>query len=229
QRKEEHADGRDQRRERKGAGQRGVGDALDRPVDEGGEQHGDDEHDQERNHERADAEPGGQEQQCNERNEGRHHEHVAMGEIHHADDAEHHRVADGNETVDRTERDAVDELLGEDFHARAPDAEASPTIRQPVKLYQGAARPATAATLLPRALWAEEAWWGERARTKVPRVRCRTDHRTEDKSGTLPVAMASWRADPDSAVDLGVRRASLSRRCGVWRAPWARLSGPLGR
>src|SRR5262249_22519114 len=71
-----------------------------------------------------------------------------------------------NETVDRTERDAVDELLGEDFHARAPDAEASPTIRQPVKLYQGAARPATAATLLPRALWAEEAWWGERARSQ---------------------------------------------------------------
>ena len=83
-----------------------------------------------------------------------------MGEVHHADDAEYHRVADGNETVDRTERDAVDELLGEDFHARAPGAEASPTIRQPVKLYQGAARPATAATLHPRALWAEAAGWG---------------------------------------------------------------------
>jgi hypothetical protein len=35
-----------------------------------------------------------------------------------------------------------------------------PTIRQPVKLYQGAAQPATAATLQPRALWAEAAWVG---------------------------------------------------------------------
>src|SRR5260221_13776907 len=43
-----------------------------------------------------------------------------MGEVHHADDAEDHRVADGNEAIDRTERDAVDELLDEDFHARAP-------------------------------------------------------------------------------------------------------------
>src|SRR5262249_31363158 len=160
---EGQADRRDRGREPERAAQRAVGDALDRQVDEGGKQHGDDEHDQERDDERADAEPGRQKQQRNERNESGHHEHVAMGEIHHADDAEHHRVADGNETVDRTERDAVDELLGEDFHARAPNAEASSTIRQPVKLYQGAARPATAATLLPRALWADEASWGERA------------------------------------------------------------------
>src|SRR5262249_19036213 len=90
----------------------------------------------------------------------------------------------GNETVDRTERDAVDELLGEDFHARAPGAEASPTIRQPVKLYQGAARPATAATLHPRPLWAEAAGWGrEGQEPKVPRVRYQPDHRTEMKMG----------------------------------------------
>ena len=54
-----------------------------------------------------------------QRDEGRHHEHVAMGEVHHADDAEHHGVADGDETVDGTERDAVDELLNEDFHPPA--------------------------------------------------------------------------------------------------------------
>ena len=55
-----------------------------------------------------------------ERDEGRHHEHVAMSEIHHADDAEDHGVADGDQAVDRAERDAVDELLDENFHARAP-------------------------------------------------------------------------------------------------------------
>src|SRR5437667_11283995 len=36
-----------------------------------------------------------------------------MGEVHHADDAEDHRIADGDEAVDRAERDAVDELLNE--------------------------------------------------------------------------------------------------------------------
>src|SRR5262249_30588644 len=40
-----------------------------------------------------------------------------MGEVHHADDAEHHRVADGDEAINGAERDAVDELLEEDFHA----------------------------------------------------------------------------------------------------------------
>src|SRR5438132_11862056 len=40
-----------------------------------------------------------------------------MGEIDHADDAEHHGVADGDEAVDRAERNPVDELLDEDFHA----------------------------------------------------------------------------------------------------------------
>jgi hypothetical protein len=40
-----------------------------------------------------------------------------MGEIDHADDAEDHRVADGDQPVDRAERDAVDKLLDEDFHA----------------------------------------------------------------------------------------------------------------
>jgi len=68
---------------------------------------------------RGGAEPGGQDQVGDQRDEGRHHEHVAMGEIDHADDAEHHRIADGDQAVDRTERDAVDELLDEVFHASA--------------------------------------------------------------------------------------------------------------
>ena len=46
-----------------------------------------------------------------------HHEHVAMGEIDHADDAVDHRVADGDQAVDRPEGDAVDELLEKILHA----------------------------------------------------------------------------------------------------------------
>ena len=37
--------------------------------------------------------------------------------VDHADDAVDHRVADGDEPVDRAEREAVDELLEEVFHA----------------------------------------------------------------------------------------------------------------
>ena len=48
------------------------------------------------------------------------HEDVAMGEIDHADDAVDHRVADRDQAIDRAERDAVDELLDEIFHASAP-------------------------------------------------------------------------------------------------------------
>src|SRR5262249_42960386 len=172
-------------------------------------------------HEGADAEPGGQKQQRNERNEGRHHEHVAMGEIHHADDAEHHRVADGNETVDRTERDAVDELLGEDFHARAPDAEASSTIRQPVKLYHGAARPATAPALLRRAVWAEEAWGGERARNQGSA--CALSDRSPD---------GGWEWDVTCCYGFLACRSRFccrsGRSAGFIKPSVRRLAGPMG-
>jgi hypothetical protein len=40
-----------------------------------------------------------------------------MGEIDHADDAVDHRVADGDQAIDRAQRDAVDELLDEILHA----------------------------------------------------------------------------------------------------------------
>ena len=55
-------------------------------------------------------------QEGDQRDEGRHHEDVAVGEVHHADDAEDHRVADGDQAVDRAERQPVDELLDENFH-----------------------------------------------------------------------------------------------------------------
>jgi hypothetical protein len=43
-----------------------------------------------------------------------------MGEVDHADDAVDHRVADGDEAIDGAQRDAVDELLDEIFHAPIP-------------------------------------------------------------------------------------------------------------
>src|ERR1700722_19211577 len=53
-----------------------------------------------------------------------------MGKIHHADDAEHHRIADGNQAVDRTERDAIDELLDEVFHASAALSESRQSLNR---------------------------------------------------------------------------------------------------
>src|SRR5262249_43788349 len=44
------------------------------------------------------------------------HENIAVGEIDHADDAVDHRVADGDQAIDRTEHQSVDELLGEVVH-----------------------------------------------------------------------------------------------------------------
>src|SRR5262249_7471416 len=68
------------------------------------------------------------------------------------------------------------------------------------------------------------------AGTKVPRARCRPDHWTEHENGTLSVVVASRRADPDSAVDLGVRRASFSGGGGPLGGPrglgfWATRAG----
>jgi hypothetical protein len=40
-----------------------------------------------------------------------------VGEIDHADDAENHRVADGDESVDRPQREPVNQLLQEIVHA----------------------------------------------------------------------------------------------------------------
>ncbi|RMN61573.1 hypothetical protein ALQ56_102899 [Pseudomonas syringae pv. papulans] len=44
-----------------------------------------------------------------------------MGEVNHADDAVDHRIADGDEAIDRPEGESVDHLLQEDsiHHARS--------------------------------------------------------------------------------------------------------------
>ena len=66
---------------------------------------------------RSHAENFRDDQEDQQRDEGRQHEQVAVREVHHADDAEHHRIADGDEAVDRTERQPVDQLLQEIAHA----------------------------------------------------------------------------------------------------------------
>jgi hypothetical protein len=57
-----------------------------------------------------------EQQEEDECNEGRQHEYIAMGEVDHADDAVDHRIADGDETVDRSESQPVDELLDKVIH-----------------------------------------------------------------------------------------------------------------
>ena len=91
----------------------------------------------------------GQEQEDDQRDEGREHEHVAVGEVDHADDAEHHRIADGDEAIDRAQRQPVDELLNEIVHAALQPPPGLETLvvalRQarnaPTSAFPGARRP----------------------------------------------------------------------------------------
>ena len=110
-----HADRGNQRRQAKAAAQRPVGEALDRPAVERGQRHGDQEHQEQRQRHRGHADCD-QREKADQRDEAPNHEDVAMGEVDHADDAVDHRVADGDQAVDRAERDAVDELLEKIFH-----------------------------------------------------------------------------------------------------------------
>ena len=87
----------------------------------------------------GDAEDLGEDQEDQQRDERRQHEHVAVGEIDHADDAVDHRVADGDEPIDRSERQPVDQLLQEIVHASTrplvlrPHAGTAPTsVGRPV-------------------------------------------------------------------------------------------------
>ena len=97
--------------------QRPIGDALDGPAVKRGGRHRDDQHKQQHERDKGDAERD-QHEEGDHRDEAAGHEHVAMGEVDHADDAVDHRVADGDEPVDRAERDAVDQLLDEIVHRR---------------------------------------------------------------------------------------------------------------
>src|SRR6185312_16180097 len=70
-------------------------------------------------------------------------EHIAMGKIDHADDTEHHGVADGDQAVDGAERNAVDELLDEIIHAVT-------ALRIPPKVLTGASRSGNCGALSSR-------------------------------------------------------------------------------
>jgi hypothetical protein len=96
--------------------QRAVGQPLHRPPISSGEDHGDQQHHQQRQGHVADAERA-QHQKRDHRDEGADHVDLAMGEIDHADDAVDHGVADGDEPIDRPQGQAIDELLQKIRHA----------------------------------------------------------------------------------------------------------------
>ena len=98
------------------AAQRPIGDALDGPAIGGGEEHRDQQHQERRRRYTGDASDAEREER-DQRDEGTDHINFAMSEIDHADDAVDHRVADGDEAVDRAEREAVDKLLQQVIHA----------------------------------------------------------------------------------------------------------------
>ena len=129
--------------------QRPVGEALDRPAVERGQRHRDQQHQEQRERDRGHPDRH-QRQERDQRDEGADHEHVAVGEVDHADDAVDHRVADGDQAVDRAERDAVDELLKEIFHAsdlspgRAPNLAECADYPGILRCLPGAGRRATA-------------------------------------------------------------------------------------
>jgi hypothetical protein len=105
-----HPDGGDQRNQALGAAHRPVGHALNAPAVGAG------------NHNRADK-PGGDQQpaavDAHHHQRGDDHkgdiaaDHVdlAVGEVDHADNAVHHRIADGDQRVGASQRDAVKHLL----------------------------------------------------------------------------------------------------------------------
>src|SRR6516225_5048247 len=117
-----------------------------------------------------------------------------MGEIDHPDDAKHHRVADGDEPIDRAERDAVDELLDEDFHGRAPAGE--PCLRDSAGAEPLAGVHCTsnggAASCSPD----QTAFTPGRNRSFASALS--SGQRNGEGDGPLSVAVAAWRADPDS-------------------------------
>ena len=125
-----YADRGDQRRQAEGAAQGPIGDALDRPSHSEVSAMAMISTMQERKPDRGDAEPGRQDQEEDQSDERGEHEDVAVGEVHHADDAEDHRIADGDEPVDGAERQPVDELLQKIIHV-PPRSHAPADAKQP--------------------------------------------------------------------------------------------------
>ena len=114
-----HADRGNERCQAGGISQRPVGDAFHGPAVERGQRHGDKKHEKQSERHKAYAD-GDQHEESDQRGKRTDHENIAVREVDHPDDAVDHRVTDGDQAVDRAERNAVDELLDEIFHASAP-------------------------------------------------------------------------------------------------------------
>src|SRR5262249_32614391 len=128
--KNRHSDRGYQWRQSERTAQGSISEPLDGPIDERGEQHRHDQNEKKGERDRRYAEKADEQKESDQGNEGRHHEHVAVGEVHHANNAEHHGVADGDQAVDRAKRNAVNKLLEEDFHPLPSDV-SRPMVNRP--------------------------------------------------------------------------------------------------
>ena len=105
-----HADGGDQRDQPGTATQRSVGHPFNGIAVGGGDDDRGDQRQQQHDRQRADPQ-GQQTDDGDERGIGTDHVHLAVGEVDHADNAIHHRVADGDQRVGRADGQSVDQLL----------------------------------------------------------------------------------------------------------------------
>ena len=110
-----HPDGRNQRGQPRGSTQGAIGDALHRISVKPGDGDGEYQRDQQRHRQRRDPECGRQGQEDGEQVRGDHVD-LPVGKVDHADDAVDHRVADGDQPVDRAQNQPVNQLLNEDVH-----------------------------------------------------------------------------------------------------------------
>jgi hypothetical protein len=98
-----HADGRDQGHQARAAAQGLVGHLLDHEAIHAGDEHRHQQHQRDQHgHRQAALRADGR--QRDQAGIGTDHVHLAVGEVDHADDAVHHRVADGDQRVDGAQR-----------------------------------------------------------------------------------------------------------------------------
>lgn len=133
-----HADGRNERHQARPATQRRIRHLFDRVAVHRSDQHGYDQHDEDDEWNRktsADTDCGKRDQP----DVGANHVDFAVSEVDHSDDAIDHRVANGDQRIDRAERQSVEELLHElgyefghktKFHDAGPPVSSRPGKRK---------------------------------------------------------------------------------------------------
>ena len=107
-----HADRRDQRHKPRPAAQWAIRHALHGKAIAAGDDHRDDQRRAQHQRQRITGLRTDRGQR-HEPHVGADHVDLAVGKVDHADDAVDHRVADGDQRIDRTQRQAIDQLLGE--------------------------------------------------------------------------------------------------------------------